>query len=89
MINLIWQLIKIGIGVLLILGLGYILRILALIYKSSKKVSEEPQSDLPLCDTCKNLKYKDNNATWTYDCNCRGSRFNKPPQICNNYKRKR
>lgn len=34
MINFIWQFIKIGIGVLLILGLSYILRILILIYKA-------------------------------------------------------
>ena len=88
MINFIWQLIKIGIGVLLILGLSYILRILALTYKASKKVSEKQNPDLPLCDTCKYLKYKDSNATWTYNCNCRPSKFNRPPEICNDYKRK-
>lgn len=88
MINFIWQLIKIGIGILLILGLSYILRILALTYNTSKKVSEKQNPDLPLCDTCKHLKYKDSNATWTYNCNCRTSRFNNPPEICNNYKRK-
>jgi hypothetical protein len=43
---------------------------------------------LPLCDTCKYLKYKDSNATWTYNCNCRPSKFNSPPEICNDYKRK-
>jgi hypothetical protein len=43
---------------------------------------------LPLCDTCKHLKYKDSNATWTYNCNCRYSKFNSPPEICNDYKRK-
>lgn len=88
MINFIWQFIKIGIGVLLILGLSYILRILILIYKSSKKVQEEQSSDLPLCDTCKYLKYKDSNATWPYYCNRRLCSFNSSPEICNNYKRK-
>lgn len=88
MINFIWQFIKIGIGVLLILGLSYILRILILIYKASKKAQKEQPSDLPLCDTCKYLKYKDSNATWTYNCNCRPSKFNSPPEICNDYKRK-
>ena len=53
MINFIWQFIKIGIGILLVLGLSYILRILILIYKASKKVQKEQSSDLPLCDTCK------------------------------------
>ena len=51
MINFIWQFIKIGIGVLLILGLSYILRILILIYKASKKAQKEQPSNLPLCDT--------------------------------------
>lgn len=88
MINFIWQFIKIGIGILLVLGLSYILRILILIYKASKKVQKEQSSDLPLCDTCKHLKYKDSNATRAYDCDCRYSRFNSPPEICNNYKRK-
>ena len=88
MINFIWQLIKIGIGILLILGLSYILRILILIYKASRKVQKEQPSDLPLCDTCKHLIYKDSNATWTYDCYCRSGRFNTPPEICNNYERK-
>lgn len=89
MINFIWQLIKIGIGILLILGLSYILRILILIYKASKKVQKEQLSDLPLCDTCKYLKYKDSNATWTYDCYCNLGRFNNPPEICKDYKRRR
>lgn len=89
MINFILQFIKIGIGILLVLGLSYILRILILIYKASKRVQKEQPSDLPLCDTCKHLKYKDSNAKWTYDCCCRGGRFNSPPEICNDYKRKR
>lgn len=92
MINFIWQLIKIGIGILLILGLSYILRILILIYKASKKASKKAQkeqpSDLPLCDTCEHLKYKDSNAMLTYNCNYRASKFNSPPEICNDYKRK-
>lgn len=41
MINFIWQLIKIGIGILLILGLSYVLRILILVYKASKRGQEE------------------------------------------------
>ena len=89
MINFIWQFIKIGIGILLVLGLGYILRILILIYKASKNAQKEQPSDLPLCETCKYLKYKDSNATWTYNCNCRPSKFNGPPEICNDYKKKR
>ena len=88
MINFIWQFIKIGIGILLVLGLSYILRILILIYKASRKAQKEQPSDLPLCVTCKHLKYKDSNATWTYNCNCRASKFNSPPEICNNYKKK-
>lgn len=88
MINFIWQLIKIGIGIFLILGLSYILRILILIYKASRKVQKEQPSDLPLCDTCKHLKYKDSNATWTYDCDCKYSRFNNPPEICSDYRKK-
>lgn len=88
MINFIWQLIKIGIVIILILSLSYILRILILVYKSSKKAQNEPPSDLPLCDTCKYLKYKDSNATRIYNCDCRFSGFNSPPEICNDYKRK-
>lgn len=88
MINFIWQLIKIGIGILLILGLSYILRILILIYKASRKIQKEQSSDLPLCDTCKHLKYKDSNAILTYNCNYRASKFNSPPEICNDYQKK-
>lgn len=89
MINFVWQFIKIGIGILLVLGLSYILRILILIYKASKKAQKKQPSNLPLCDTCEHLKYKDSNAMLTYNCNYRASKFNSPPEICNDYKRKR
>lgn len=88
MINLILKIIGIWVGVFLVLILWYALRILIVLYKTSKKVSEKPGLDLPLCDTCKHLKYKDSNATWTYNCNCRPSKFNNPPEICNDYRRK-
>lgn len=88
MINLILKIIGIWIGVFLVLILWYALRILIVLYKTSKKVSEKLDLDLPLCDTCKHLKYKDSNATWTYNCNCRPSKFNNPPEICNDYRRK-
>ena len=89
MINFIWKFIKIGIGIFLILSLSYIIRILILIYKASKKVQKEQPSDLPLCDTCEHLKYKDSNAVLTYNCIYRDSKFKSPPEICNGYKRKR
>lgn len=89
MINFVWQFIKIGIGILLVLGLSYILRILILIYKASKKAQKKQPSNLPLCDTCEHLKYKDSNAMLTYNCNYRASKFNSPPEICSDYKRKR
>ena len=54
MINFIWQFIKIGIGILLILALSYILRILILIYKASKK-----ESNKSICDDCENLIRKE------------------------------
>lgn len=88
MINLILKIIGIWVGVFLVLILWYALRILIVLYKASKKVQEEQPSDLPLCDTCKRLKYKDSNAIWTYNCNCRPSKFNSPPEICNDYRRK-
>ena len=88
MINLILKIIGIWVGVFLVLILWYALRILIVLYKASKKVQEEQPSDLPLCDTCKRLKYKDSNATWIYNCNCRPSKFNSPPEICNDYRRK-
>lgn len=89
MINLILKSVWIGVGILFVIALFYGIYLSFLIHKTSKKISKEAESDLPLCDTCKHLKYKDNNATWTYNCNCRPSKFNSPPQICNDYKRKR
>lgn len=88
MINFILKIIGICVGAFLVLILWYALRILTVFYKASKKVSEKTDLDLPLCDTCKHLKYKDSNATWTYNCNCRPSKFNNPPEICNDYRRK-
>lgn len=81
-INFIWRLIKIGIGVLLILGLSYILRILALIYKSSKKVVSES-----ICDTCEHLNKKGGDL-YKYRCDMSYGGFDKPPQICRYYQKK-
>ena len=84
MINFIWQLIKIGIGILLILGLIYILRLLILIYKASKKVVKvAPES---ICDTCKNLNRK-GGGLYKYYCNINSS-FDNPPEICSYYRKK-
>ena len=79
MINFIWQLIKIGIGILLILGLSYILRILILIYKASKK-----ESNKSICDDCENLIRKEKFSGGGYKYICRKMDYNlyEPPEIC-------
>lgn len=85
MINIIWQLIKIGIGILLILGLSYILRILILIYKISKK-----ESNKSICDDCENLIRKEKFSGGDYKYICRKMEYNlyEPPEICSYYKKK-
>lgn len=78
-INFIWQLIKIEIGILLILGLGYVLRILILIYKASKK-----ESNKSICDDCENLIRKEKFSGGGYKYICRKMEYNlyEPPEIC-------
>ena len=79
MINFILQFIKIEIGILLILGLSYILRILILIYKTSKK-----ESDKSICDDCENLIRKEKFSGGGYKYICRKMDYNlyEPPEIC-------
>lgn len=87
MINFIWQFIKIGIGILLILGLSYILRILILIYESSKKVKKV--SDKSICDDCENLFTKNSDRRrYKYICKRYEKGFDYPPEICQMYKKK-
>lgn len=84
MINFIWQLIKIGIGILLILGLSYILRILILIYKASQK-----ESNKSICDDCENLFTKNSDhRRYKYICKRYERGFDYPPEICQMYKKK-
>lgn len=84
MINIILQLIKIGIGILLILGLSYILRILALIYKLSKK-----ESDKSICDDCESLFVKNSDRRkYKYICQRYEEGFDCAPEICKMYKKK-
>lgn len=85
MINFIWQLIKIGIGILLILGLSYIFRILILIYKASKK-----EFNKSICDDCENLIRKEKFSGGGYKYICRKMEYNlyEPPEICSYYKKK-
>lgn len=86
MINFIWQLIKIGIGILLILGLSYILRILALAYRTAKKMAKStPES---ICDTCENLERKSHKDACIYQCKLKNFGYDNPPEICCNYKKK-
>ena len=79
MINFILQFIKIGIGILLALGSSYILRILILIYKASKK-----ESDKSICDDCENLIRKEKFSGGGYKYICRKMDYNlyEPPEIC-------
>lgn len=84
MLNFIWQLIKIGIGILLILGLSYIVCILVLIYKTAKK-----ESNKSICDDCENLFVKNSDRReYKYICRKYSKGFDYPPQICQMYKKK-
>lgn len=85
MTSLILKLIGIWIGIFLILILWYILRILILIYKASKK-----ESDKSICDDCESLfrKEKFSGGGYKYICRKMNCNFYEPPEICQMYKKK-
>ena len=84
MINFILKLIGIWVGIFLILILWYILRILILVYKSSKKAS-----DKSICDDCENLFTKNSDRRrYRYICRRYTKGFDCAPEICQMYKKK-
>lgn len=82
-INIIWELIKIAVCVLVVIGLAYVVQILALFYKATNNVTKKvPKS---LCDGCKHLTRKGGAGLYQYYCSMSYTGFDKPPEYCKYY----